>query len=303
MGPQQIIVNELCKIRDGIRELQGYMGASESRVVDVYFVTVPETGGTRTFSAGTTKIDFKTGTIINPDASIDNLTRRLDLTQEKEVMHSISMQSDKDIKFRLDSSGQHSVGASFLFQLPYVTYTTIEIECEEASEISIFACTNPQATLGNLNIITDIRKSERLYILESDKDTHFTGSIAQYAHEEENIDGLSDPRIFIRGVNIQSDQPLKYRLIFWMKDTFADTDLDVDSYVDDVILDMSDDDNAFRINNTGQYYLNVSNLNILYEDEDSTTELHCSLQNLSPTSKNAGASGEVQLDFKYAPRL
>jgi len=150
---------------------------------------------------------------------------------------------------------------------------------------------------------TDVSKAEKISIIETDKDTHFTGAISQYDHEEENLTGLTDNRIFVRGVNIQSDQNLKFRLIFWTKDTFADTDLNDDSYIDDVILDMSDSENTFRINNTNQYYLNVSDLNILYEDEDATNELHISLQNLSPTDKAAGATGEVQLDIKYAPRL
>lgn len=302
-GAEQTIVNELCKIRDGLSKLQILAESSEDRVIDVYFITLPEKGGTKTFHSGTTKIDFSSGVITNPDKTMEYLARKLNDVQHKKDLHSISIQSDKEIKFRLDSSGQHSIGAQFLFQLPYVTYRKLEIECSEDTEINIFACTNPQATLGNLNVITDIRKSERIYVLETDKDSHFTGSISQFNHETENITGLSDERVFIRGVNIQSDQPLKYRLIFWRKDTFADVDLNVDSYVDDVILDMSDADNTFRINNTGQYYLNISNLDILYEDEDSSHELHCSLQNLSSTSKIAGASGEVQLDIKYAPRL
>lgn len=149
----------------------------------------------------------------------------------------------------------------------------------------------------------DISKSEKISIIETDKDVHFIGTIVQYDHEEVNLSGLTDNRIFVRGVNIQADQNLKLRLIFWTKDTFANTDLDEDSYIDDVILDISDSENTFRINNTGQYYLNISDLNILYEDKDETKELHISLQNLSPTDKAAGATGEIQMDIKYAPRL
>ena len=150
---------------------------------------------------------------------------------------------------------------------------------------------------------SDISKSEKILIIETDKDSHFTGAITQFSHETENLTGLSDNKIFIRGVNIQSDQPLKFRLIFWTSDSFSDVDLDLDSYIDDVVLDMSDEQSTFRISSAGQYYLNISNLNILYEDEDSSNEIHCSLQNLSATSKIAGATGEVQIDIKYAPRL
>lgn len=150
---------------------------------------------------------------------------------------------------------------------------------------------------------TDVSKSEKISIIATDKDTHFTGLISQYDHEEVNLTGLTDNRVFVRGVNIQADQNLKFRLIFWTKDTFANADLDEDAYIDDVILDMSDIDNTFRINNVGQYYLNVSDLNILYEDKDATNELHLSLQNLSAVNKAAGSTGEVQIDIKYAPRL
>lgn len=148
----------------------------------------------------------------------------------------------------------------------------------------------------------DVSKAEKIEIISTDKDTHFTGTINYLDHEKENITGLTVNKYMIRGVNIQSIQPLKFRLVFWGKDTFDNTDLDVDSYIDDVELDMSQDP-AFRINNANQYRLNVGDLNILYEDYDVTNELHISLQNLSATAKNAGATGYVQLDIKMTPRL
>lgn len=148
----------------------------------------------------------------------------------------------------------------------------------------------------------DITKAEKIEIISTDKDTHFTESIAINAHEKENLTGLATSKYMIRGVNIQSDQALKYRLILWGSNTFDSTDLDVDTYIDDVELDMTASP-AFRINSTGQYYLNVGDLQIIYEDYDGTRELHVSLQNQSGTAKNAGASGEVQLDIKMSPRL
>lgn len=126
--------------------------ASEDRIIDVYFVTVPESGGNRSFAIGITKIDFKTGIVINPDGTIEELSRRLNLVQDKDVMHSISIHSDHDMKFRLNSSGQQTVDADFLFQLPFVTYTTLEIECEYVTNLNLFACTNPQATLGTFKV-------------------------------------------------------------------------------------------------------------------------------------------------------
>lgn len=151
--------------------------------------------------------------------------------------------------------------------------------------------------------VTRIDKAEKISTLRTLKGTHFTGAITRTNQETENIAGLTDNKIYIRGINVQSIQNLEYRLIFWTRNTFEDTDLDVDTFIDDVIIDMSDTESTFRIGSANQYYLNVSSLNILYEDEDGNNELHVSLQNLSPTDKAAGASGYIQVDFKYTPRI
>ena len=149
----------------------------------------------------------------------------------------------------------------------------------------------------------DISKSEKNSSIETDKDVHFTGVIVKDDYVDVSLAGLTDNKIYVRGINVQAKQNLKFRLSFFGKDIFSSTDLNADSYKDDAILDLSDSENAFRYNNVGQYYLNVSDLNILYEDKDATNELHIRLQNLSPTDKAAGSSGEVQMDIKYAPRL
>lgn len=139
------------------------------------------------------------------------------------------------------------------------------------------------------------------HFLVTDKDTHFTGAIATNAVEEENLTALVTNKIRIVGVAIQSDQQLDYRAIFFSKDSFADTDLDVDTFVGEVELDMLS--YGFQIAGANQWYMVVNGLSIDYEDEDGTCELHTSLQNLSAAAKNAGATGEVKLVFEYEERL
>jgi len=160
-----------------------------------------------------------------------------------------------------------------------------------------------QITEYETTLQTVVSKAEEIEIINTDKDLHFTGQITINSHEKENITGLLGNKYLIRGVNIQSNQNLKYRLIFWSKDIFDNTDLNTDSYIDDVELDMTSSTSAFRIDSADQYRLNVSSLDISYEDYDQTKELHISLQNLSAVSKNAGSTGEVQLDIKMSPRL
>lgn len=148
----------------------------------------------------------------------------------------------------------------------------------------------------------EISKAERIEIYSTVSTTHFTESIALNGHESESLTGLTGNRFKVIGVNIQSVQPLKFLLEFYGKDTFDSTNIDSDSFIDSVKLDMRSSA-AFRVNNANQYKLSVGALEILYEDYDITKELHMSLHNLSATTKNAGATGAVQIDIKMSPRL
>lgn len=147
-----------------------------------------------------------------------------------------------------------------------------------------------------------ISKAEQIEIFSTSSTSHFTGLIAYQGHESENIKRLSTNRYLVRGVNIQSTQPLKFLLEFYGSDTFDSSNIDTDTFIDHIELDMTSYP-AFRVNNANQYKLNVGGLEVLYEDYDRTKELHITLHNLSPTSKNAGTTGAVQLDIKMSPRL
>ena len=140
----------------------------------------------------------------------------------------------------------------------------------------------------------------KFHKVTTDKDTHFTGAIVQNAKEDENITGLLTNKIRITGISLQSDQQLWYRLIFWKTDGFDDTDLDSDSFCGEVEVDLVLC--GFQIGGANQYYLDVRGLDLDYEDEDASNELHMSLMNLSATGKNAGGTGEVAVTVYYEER-
>lgn len=146
-----------------------------------------------------------------------------------------------------------------------------------------------------------VQKPEEINILSTDSALHFTGTIAMNSHEEESISGLLGNEISILGVNGQSMQKLKYRLIIWGGSGFDSTTLNSDSYVSDVVLDFTDELSAFQIGAANQYRLDVGGLDIPLTTRNLI--LYCSLQNLSPTAKLAGSSGAVQFDIKYGLRL
>jgi hypothetical protein len=140
--------------------------------------------------------------------------------------------------------------------------------------------------------------------VSTDKDTHFTGSIAQNAKEDENITGLGFNSGLVVTVTIISDQNLSWDVYFWGTDGADDTsDLDNEKFLGRVSFAASDGD---RIGAANQYRYTTNHSNqpyqpIRYIDLDGTEELHVSLVNRSGTSKNAGATGEVVVQFVIDP--
>jgi len=133
-----------------------------------------------------------------------------------------------------------------------------------------------------------------IYSVASDKDSHFTDELAKNAVERENISGLRSNRVRISKVSIQADQRLLFEVLLYGSDDFEEADLDEDKFIASVELNLPT--YGFQ-QTTGQWKLDIPNLNIDYVDLDGTKKIHVVLRNLSPTTKNAGATGEVKLEF------
>jgi len=137
-------------------------------------------------------------------------------------------------------------------------------------------------------------------ILSTLKGTHFTGAIAQNAKEDENLTGLLAGSIRITGISFQAKQQLHFKLLFWHKDTFDNTDLDVDEFCGEVDIDLAT--YGIQIGGANQWYLDIRNLHLDYIDFDGSKELHVSLMNMSVAGKTAGAAGEVRARITYETR-
>ena len=154
--------------------------------------------------------------------------------------------------------------------------------------------------------VINIDKAERIMTISMDKDVHFTEAIGLNEIEYEDIPGLPTNKITIRSVNIQVKQPMLYTLWLWKSATHASSDLNEDSFRDFINLDVST--SGKRIAGSGQWYLQISNLCILYEDDDPPTAegyytLHLGLMVSSGSGKSAAPDGELQIDISYSPRL
>ncbi len=143
-------------------------------------------------------------------------------------------------------------------------------------------------------------------IIASDKDTHFTGAIAQNATEEENIAFPTEWSLIqchkceISNVSLESDQPLTWEVLFFATDAHGDTDLDLDRAVTSLTFSSAD---AKRIGGANQYRYNLdpATFPFTYIDEDRSSEFHISLINRDATAKNSGATGEVVLTIHAVP--
>lgn len=149
--------------------------------------------------------------------------------------------------------------------------------------------------------VTDVNKPEKIEIITTNRTTHFTDQLLINEFENENINGLSANNCIIYGVSIQSKQALHFKLVFWKKNTFNNDDMNLDTYIGDIDLDLTTKP-VFKIGNP-VYRLNVEDTKIVYQDLNLLTTLHISLLNLSNETKQAGVNGEVKLDIKLSPRL
>lgn len=128
-------------------------------------------------------------------------------------------------------------------------------------------------------------------IIVSDKDTHFTTAIAQNAKENENIDmGITYKNLLIKSIVLSSTQKLNFDLYFYSKDTFDDTDADVNALI--AIKEMYLASSGKQIGGAGLYEM-TSELDtpVDYMDENNTNEIHLSLVNRSSTTKAAYDAG------------
>ena len=149
-------------------------------------------------------------------------------------------------------------------------------------------------------VAASIPAGEEFFFITSDKDINFTGAIALNAKEDENLTGLETNKIVITDVMIEAEENLQFFLLLWSTDGFENADLDVDSFLGFIDLDIPN--NGFRIAGANQYYLNATGINLHYSDDDATNELHVSLLCRSAAGKTAGAAGEVKVKIAYKVR-
>lgn len=138
------------------------------------------------------------------------------------------------------------------------------------------------------------------------KGTHFTTELVQNAAENEDVvlDGAlagvnGNARNIVQTITVISDQNLAWEIALYGKDTFAGgTDLDANTILCHHAFAAAD---GAQVGGAGSYVYFVDGLNLPYQDEDHSGELHIQLINRSATSKNAAGTGEVVVQLWLSP--
>lgn len=150
---------------------------------------------------------------------------------------------------------------------------------------------------GAPNVLAGATSGVRQFI-RSDKDQHFTGAIADGAHELESLGGLPANVGQIEGVSLLAKDQLDWTVHFWSKGSGADADLDAESWMGSVDLLAADAKQIVGGQPTTWRYSATLPRPLPYVDEDGSSEMHVSLQPHGG-AKAAGAAGEVALRVAY----
>jgi len=235
-----------------------------------------------------------------PDGTISKLSSSLD-KKNIAFLRSVAVNADHDIVIQLDEDNRVPVRANTWAVLTHQRFTVLKITVTQSTSVYAFGCTDADAIVTMVGEVTVSLGKVRRKSIVSDADTNFTDELSTYAIETENLTGLSDNKIMITGISVQSVQPLNYYLLFFGTDAFVGDEFDLTHFIGFEQLDLSL--HSFQIGADGRYYYSLESLAIEYEDEDETNELHVALLNMDESTKNAGETGAIVLRFMYSPRM
>ena len=270
----------------------------------IHFFTFPNDGTRITLGAGNTELDFAAGTIKDVNGTVTKMSTSLKVLQ-KDSLRSIACSGDEDIVLQLDTKDKIYIRANSWFCGTYQEFTRAIITTTANTDFSLLCCTNPEAIVEMIGESTVSVGREERSQTKSVVATHFSGAIAQWGSEEENITGLTSDEITITSITAYAEQALDMRIWFFETDGFqaaAAADMDDDEFMENIHLDIPTDGMQYK--NANGYYIAATEINIDYEDLDGTNELHIGLEVIGATAKLAsGAGGNVWFKISYTPRL
>jgi len=205
------------------------------------------------------------------------------------------------VKIKFNSRSAHALPIKLFNNIPFpATFNYLYVTHTIQAGKTLFIKVGREAGAMATTQLGEITTRQAFYTLSSDKDLHFVGALATGIKEDANLTGLLGDKIRIESIAIQADEALNFYVLFFRTDGFDNTDLDLDTFCGMANLDLAS--YGKRVGGANQYYLSAEGIDIDYEDEDASQELHAALYNASAAAKTAAAAGEVRLSFNYVLR-
>ncbi len=125
---------------------------------DPFILAYPNDGTYATIMAGTTTINFKTGTVKSSQGVITTLSSSLDLAK-KDFMRSVIVDSDRAIVLQLDSRDKAPVKSGSFSLLEDTEFEKLYITATESTQIYVAASTNPKSVISLSGAGSEVVKS------------------------------------------------------------------------------------------------------------------------------------------------
>ena len=145
----------------GVSRLVSLAKEKQDRELKIVFFTYPYDGTQVTLAAGTTEIDFTAGTVKDTSGTVTDLQHSL-RTEGKDFLRSLYINTDKAIKVQLDSGDIIFCDEEKDLQATYMVFTKVKITTTENTQLSLLACTNPEAILTLVDKASQVSGGSRV---------------------------------------------------------------------------------------------------------------------------------------------
>jgi hypothetical protein len=145
----------------GVSRLVTLAKEKQDRELKIVFFTYPYDGTQVTLAAGVTEIDFTAGTVKDTSGTVTNLQHSL-RSEAKDFLRSLYINTDKPIKVQLDTGDVIFCDEEKDLQATYMVFTNVKITTTENTQLSLLACTNPEAILTLVDKASQVSGGSRV---------------------------------------------------------------------------------------------------------------------------------------------
>ena len=193
------------------------------------YFTYPKDGTKKTLGKGITEIDFWEGIVVLADGTEEYLSDKLESYNEPYI-RSFQIDTNKDIKVWLDGFGKRPIDLDDIHMETHQNFRRLYIETTQATQIHLWASTNPRAFVRRLKPAI-FRGTINEYYTRVNPLSEFGNPIAKLGHyagsatSYQNLATWTIPANYygyLREISFTADSLALYKLTIGGVEQFAD---------------------------------------------------------------------------------